>query len=80
MGRRRISYNQKNITYENLVKLTEKLRSIIENYTFPIIGHKTASFGVTLYHAQDNAGKLVARADEALYLAKSAGRNCTKII
>lgn len=36
----------------------------------------TASFGVTLIRADDNTVSLFKRADEALQLAKKAGRNC----
>jgi PleD family two-component response regulator len=35
----------------------------------------TASFGVTSFAAGDDAYTLVKRADEALYLAKTQGRN-----
>jgi diguanylate cyclase (GGDEF)-like protein len=36
----------------------------------------TISVGAALYRPGDRAEQLIARADEALYLAKSAGRNC----
>lgn len=69
-----------NISETDLMKVAEKLRIIIENYTFPAVEHKTASFGVTLYKIDDTAEKLIERADQALYKAKSSGRNCVKIV
>jgi diguanylate cyclase (GGDEF)-like protein len=36
----------------------------------------TISVGAALFQAGDSAEQLIARADEALYLAKRAGRNC----
>ncbi|MDX1808405.1 MAG: diguanylate cyclase [Sulfurospirillaceae bacterium] len=70
----------KNITKENLLNLTEKLRKTIESYVFPVIIHKTASFGMTIFRSDDKAHEMVARADEALYQAKSSGRNCIRIL
>ena len=56
-------------------ELAEKLRSTIENYNFPETTTCTASFGTTIYHADDDITKLLKRTDEALYAAKKAGRN-----
>lgn len=67
-----------NITQENIMQVTEKLRFAIEKHPFPIIKNKTASFGVTLYRENDTLTTLIARADEALYQAKNSGRNCAK--
>ncbi|MCF6143730.1 MULTISPECIES: sensor domain-containing diguanylate cyclase [Pseudoalteromonas] len=61
-----------------VVQLAEKLRVAIESVEFPAVGRKTASFGVAEFQFQDDPNKLVARADEALYEAKRAGRNCVK--
>ncbi len=55
--------------------LAEKLRNIIEEYNFPIVGKKTASFGVTSYIKGDSEKSIVNRADKALYKAKENGRN-----
>ncbi len=57
------------------IKLAEKLRKLIFEYTFPFVGHKTASFGVSTYHAGDDEKNIIKRADNALYEAKKAGRN-----
>ncbi|MBX3583953.1 MAG: GGDEF domain-containing protein [Rhizobiaceae bacterium] len=39
----------------------------------------TASFGVAELGQRETIGELMARADEALYLAKNSGRDCVKI-
>lgn len=57
-------------------QLAENLRAAIEAHSFPLVGSITASFGVSSFQADDQANDIVARADEALYAAKSNGRNC----
>lgn len=59
--------------------LAKNLCRIIEGHSFPIVQHKTASFGVTAYQPGDLAESLVARADAALYAAKHNGRNQVKV-
>ncbi len=57
-------------------QLAEKLRQNVAEYTFPQVGHKTASFGVAeLTDRDDSIDTLLKRADEALYQAKENGRN-----
>jgi PleD family two-component response regulator len=51
------------------------LRKLIEENNFSHVGHKTSSFGVASYQSLDDAKTMVARADAALYKAKSNGRN-----
>jgi diguanylate cyclase (GGDEF)-like protein len=53
----------------------EKLRVAIAEHEFPHVGHVTASFGIADCRPGDDASTLLARADEALYLAKKGGRN-----
>jgi diguanylate cyclase (GGDEF)-like protein len=55
--------------------LAQKLRCLCEAYDFGNGLHVTASFGVTQYRSDDDAGSFIARSDEALYMAKSNGRN-----
>lgn len=55
----------------------EKIRKSIELFPMEHVGNKTASIGVSGYH--DNIIETIKRADEALYQAKTQGRNrvCT---
>ena len=55
--------------------VAEKIRSAIASAEYPVIHHKTASFGVTSYTEGDGETEMLARADMALYEAKNAGRN-----
>jgi diguanylate cyclase (GGDEF)-like protein len=56
--------------------VSERLRARLERTDVPIVGHITASFGLAAFpqHASTPA-QLVTLADQALYEAKSAGRN-----
>lgn len=60
--------------------LAENLRMAVENFPFPTIGHKTASFGVAQYEKTENLEMLFARVDKALYAAKGGGRNQVQVI
>ena len=53
----------------------EILRKKIEAYPFPVVGSKTASFGIAQFHQGDTETTLLERADQALYKAKQNGRN-----
>ena len=53
-------------------------RSIRNKDTGDEMGRVSLSIGVSTYHPGDNPHKLIFRADQALYEAKKAGRNCTK--
>lgn len=57
------------------IKIGEKIRLAVEEYSFPVIGTKTASFGIAEFHDDDSQSTLVERADTALYRAKNEGRN-----
>lgn len=64
------------IKHQNdLEKILEKIRGIIEENCFKVIGHKTCSIGATIYKDDENIEKTIKRADEALYEAKADGRN-----
>ena len=56
-------------------KLAESLRQHLAAHLFPVVQQQTASFGVTCYHLGELADTLLARADVALYHAKTQGRN-----
>jgi diguanylate cyclase (GGDEF)-like protein len=55
--------------------VAEKLRAAIAAHEFPIVGSKTASFGVAELTADEPLDHAVERADTALYRAKENGRN-----
>lgn len=64
------------------VRLAEKIRQAVEGKklvkksTGEVLGTITISIGLAQFGADDTAGDLVRRADECLYAAKDAGRNC----
>lgn len=60
---------------DELQSLAEELRIKIEGHRFKTVGHVTVSCGVTLYKNGDTIASIIKRADKALYLAKSGGRN-----
>jgi len=63
-------------TLEEAAILAERLRANLENLVFPgLTTRVTASFGIAQYRPDDTFETLVKRADEALYAAKTAGRN-----
>jgi diguanylate cyclase (GGDEF)-like protein len=55
--------------------LAEKLRLALQHHLVPVVGTVTASFGVSCHRSGDTSQTLIGRADEALYLAKTNGRN-----
>jgi len=60
---------------KEVVDLVEVFRTKISNHTFPQVGHKTASFGITTFKPNDTLQSLIKRADDALYEAKNTGRD-----
>jgi len=63
---------------KEVLKRIEELRLHIEEHLFPISSTITASFGLTLYSKDDTIDSIIQRADNALYIAKNNGRNCTE--
>ncbi len=62
-------------TLEGTAQLAEKLRAgIQEGLVFPDFS-VTCTFGISICRADDSAGRLVCRADTAMYRAKRDGRN-----
>lgn len=59
--------------------LAERLRALIEQSPFDAVGPITASFGVAAYRDGESVLALIQRADEALYRAKHAGKNCVEV-
>lgn len=58
------------------MKQANKIRTCIQDYRFLTVDHITASFGIAMYSQGDDQQSLVKRADDQLYKAKDAGRNC----
>ena len=65
---------------DGVMAVAEKLRKDIEGHQFPIIGRKTASFGVAVFKSDDEVADLMDRVDRALYLSKENGRNQTSCV
>ncbi|MEO7577253.1 MAG: GGDEF domain-containing protein [Massilia sp.] len=59
--------------------LAEKLRRAMHHQIWPCGLRLTASFGVTVLGEGEDIGDTIKRADEALYHAKSNGRDCVKM-
>ena len=67
--------------YDNdaLKEIAEKIRLTVESRIFDTIGHITCSIGITCICKDDTADSAFKRLDEALYDAKTSGRNCVRI-
>lgn len=63
---------------ENAVHLAEELRSNISSMEINGARRITASFGVTSYREGDTLDTITKRADDLMYEAKAAGRNCVR--
>ena len=68
-----------NTGLEGARQLAESLRRHIEQTHFPVIGHRTCSFGVTVIQPGDQSKEMLKRADDAMYRAKSGGRNRVEV-
>jgi diguanylate cyclase (GGDEF)-like protein len=55
-------------------KTLEKFRELVETFHFPS-GQVTVSIGFTLINTKDDISLIIENADQALYQAKSTGRN-----
>ncbi|KLU65281.1 putative diguanylate cyclase YdaM [Desulfosporosinus acididurans] len=67
-------------TINKAVVLGEKLRERLSRMDIPNVGNVTASFGVAEYNPGDTVDTIVQKADDMMYQAKSAGRNCVRYI
>ena len=65
---------------QDSITLAEKFRTNIEAATFGAAGKVTASFGVVTFKDKENEETFLKRVDNALYLAKSEGRNRVKFL
>jgi diguanylate cyclase (GGDEF)-like protein/PAS domain S-box-containing protein len=62
-------------TVQDAAKLAEKLRILVESEPFSGVGQVTCSFGVAGLQPDEPQDAWLKRVDDALYAAKSAGRN-----
>ena len=60
---------------QDLEKILQNIRKVIESENFETIGQKTCSFGGTVYKDNEDIQTTIKRADEAVYEAKENGRN-----
>lgn len=63
----------------SIQEIAENIRTSVESRIFDTIGHITCSIGITCIGENDTAGSAFKRLDEALYDAKTSGRNCIKV-
>jgi diguanylate cyclase (GGDEF)-like protein len=70
-----------NTNLKNAVLVAEKVREAIANFVHNIEDHiiqTTVSIGIASYNSlDDDVNQIIKRADQALYTAKSSGRNCS---
>jgi diguanylate cyclase (GGDEF)-like protein len=64
---------------EQAALLAEKLRTAMTTQDWPNGLHVSCSFGATALNLEEDIGKAIARADAALYVAKSNGRNRVEV-
>jgi len=67
-----------NTPVDKAAGLAEELRERLSRMDIPGVGRVTASFGVAGYCPGDTVDTLLKRADDLMYEAKAAGRNCVR--
>ncbi|MDP1526217.1 MAG: diguanylate cyclase [Rhodocyclaceae bacterium] len=60
-------------------QFADKLRALIAANEFSVVGHVTASLGLSIYRPDEDIDALLSRADKALYAAKANGRNRVEV-
>lgn len=65
----------RSITLENAQKIIDRFRTNVEAHDFPQVGRVTVSVGFVSINAYEAPVIILGRADQALYYAKSHGRN-----
>ena len=61
--------------HKGAMKMAERCRRVVADTLFDEVGPVTISLGVTCFSKDDNERKFFKRADDALYRAKSEGKN-----
>lgn len=56
------------------------LQKIIRSTDFSVVGHKTASFGISQFKTGESTDDVFKRVDDALYRAKTSGRDRIEVI
>ncbi len=59
--------------------LAQRLKETLESHPLDQVGAVTASYGVASFRPSDTVQSLIKRADEALYRAKTGGRNRVEV-
>jgi diguanylate cyclase (GGDEF)-like protein len=62
-------------TLDNAWKIIDRFRTNVEHHAFPQVGRVTVSVGFVSVSAYDSPVVTLGHADQALYFAKSSGRN-----
>jgi diguanylate cyclase (GGDEF)-like protein len=62
-------------TQDATIALAKHLQDTIQKHQFTKIGQLTASFGVALHKKEESGEQCVNRADQAMYISKSEGKN-----
>lgn len=60
---------------DRALSVFERFRKSMENFAFPQVGRITVSIGISRLMASDTPAMALDRADQAVYAAKSSGRN-----
>jgi diguanylate cyclase (GGDEF)-like protein len=64
---------------EKAVAIAEDIRQKVAAENFAVVGNITCSIGVTTLNTSDDFERAYRRMDNALYEAKSSGRNCVRL-
>lgn len=64
---------------EEARQFADKLRALIAAHEFSVVGHVTASLGLSIYRSGEDIDAMLSRADKALYAAKANGRNRVEV-
>ncbi|MDH5464538.1 MAG: sensor domain-containing diguanylate cyclase [Thiovulaceae bacterium] len=68
-----------NTSLEHAELAAQKIRKSFDDEKFEDVKKVTCSFGCTTLKTEDTIASMIARADEAMYQAKKAGKNCVKV-
>lgn len=78
-GGKEFAITLQSTTEHQAIILAEKIRQSVQDHHFTSGGKQTISLGVTAYRYGETQSMFLKRADEALYEAKSSGRNLVSL-